>query len=86
MIKLINIIYIIFTISSVLVGIYSIFWIYGEIVGPVEAEKLLKVLRIPISGDGVTILGYVSLAIMMICHYLIVKHKQANKTGDEKDK
>ena len=59
-----------FVITVVLVGIFGI---YELIMGPVDAEKLLKKLRIPLSYNQVLIIGLTCLIIMIISYILIAK-------------
>ncbi len=70
----INIILIIVNIISFVVTIlFSIFGLYDEIMGPAHSEKLLKKLHIPLSYNGVLIIGIVSILIMFISYILRTK-------------
>lgn len=55
-------------ISLVLTILLAIFGIYEQIMGPADAEKLLKKMKIPFSYKQVLIIGFVSLAVMIITY------------------
>ena len=50
--------------------LFGIFGIYDQIMGPANAEKLLKRLNIPLNYRQVLIIGFVSLVIMFIVYVL----------------
>ena len=50
--------------------LFGIFGIYEQIMGPANAEKLLKRLNIPLNYRQVLIIGFVSLVIMFIVYVL----------------
>ena len=53
--------------------LFAIFGVYEEIMGPAYAEKLLKKLHIPLSYNQVLIIGFVCLALMIVCYFLRAK-------------
>ena len=60
-------------ISFVCTVLFSIFGIYEQIMGPADAEKLLKKLHIPICYNQALIIGFVSIALMIVSHILRAK-------------
>lgn len=60
-------------ISFVCVLIFGIFGVYEQIMGPADAEKLLKRLNISWSYNCILVLGFICLAIMIISY--IVRKK-----------
>ena len=52
--------------SFVVTVLFAIFGVYEQIMGPTDAEKLLKKLRIPLRYKQVLILGFVCLALTII--------------------
>ncbi len=74
MITFINIILLIINIISFIITLlFSIFGIYEQIMGPADAEKLLKNLHIPLNYNQVLIIGFVCLAIMIFSYILRAK-------------
>ena len=70
----INTILLIVNISSFAVVIlFAIFGVYEQIMGPADAEKLLKKLHIPLSYNQALIIGFVCLTLMIISYILIEK-------------
>ena len=53
--------------------LFSIFGIYEQIMGPADAEKLLKKLHIPLTYNQVLIIAFVFLALMIISYILRAK-------------
>lgn len=53
-------------ISFIVTVLFAIFGVYEQIMGPADAEKLLKKLRIPLRYKQVLILGFVCLALTII--------------------
>lgn len=58
------------TISFIITILFIIFATYEEIMGPVEAGKLLEKLHIPLSYNQALIIGLVFFAILVITHTL----------------
>ncbi len=50
--------------------LFAIFGIYEQIMGPADAEKLLKKLHIPLSYNQTLIIGFACLALMIISYIL----------------
>lgn len=61
------------TISFVITVLFAIFGVYEQIMGPADAEKLLKKLHIPISYNQALIIGFACLALMIISYILRAK-------------
>lgn len=53
-------------VSFVVTVLFAIFGVYEQIMGPADAEKLLKKLRVPLRYKQVLILGFVCLALTII--------------------
>ena len=53
--------------------LFAIFGIYEQIMGPADAEKLLKKLHIPLSYNQALIIGFVCLALMIVSYILRAK-------------
>lgn len=53
--------------------LFAIFGIYEQIMGPADAEKLLKKLHIPLSYNQALIIGLVCLALMIVSYILRAK-------------
>ena len=53
--------------------LFAIFGVYEQIMGPADAEKLLKKLRIPLSYKQALIIGFVCLTLMIVSYILIAK-------------
>lgn len=53
-------------ISFVVTVLFAIFGVYEQIMGPADAEKLLKKLRIPLRYKQVLVIGFVCLALTII--------------------
>ena len=53
--------------------LFAIFGIYEQIMGPADAEKLLKKLHIPLSYNQTLIIGFACLALMIISYILRAK-------------
>ena len=71
MIAFINVILLIINITSfAAVVLFAIFGIYEQIMGPADAEKLLKKLHIPLSYNQTLIIGFACLALMIISYIL----------------
>lgn len=60
-------------ISFAVTVLFSIFGIYEQIMGPADAEKLLKKLHIPLTYNQVLIIAFVFLALMIISYILRAK-------------
>ena len=60
-------------ISFSIVVIFGVFGVYEQIMGPADAEKLLKRLRFPLSYNQVLLVGFISLGIMFISHLVRMK-------------
>ncbi len=57
-------------VSFAAVMLLTVFGIYEQIMGPANAEKLLKTLHIPLSYNQTVIVGFICLAIMIITYIL----------------
>ena len=53
--------------------LFAIFGIYEQIMGPADAEKLLKKLHIPLSYNQTLIIGFACLALLIISYILRAK-------------
>ena len=53
--------------------LFAIFGIYEQVMGPADAEKLLKKLHIPLSYNQALIIGFVCLALMIVSYILSAK-------------
>ena len=53
--------------------LFAIFGVYEQIMGPADAEKLLKKLHIPLSYNQALIIGFVCLALMIVSYILRAK-------------
>lgn len=53
--------------------LFVIFGVYEQIMGPADAEKLLKKLRIPLSYNQALIIGFVCLTLMIVSYILRAK-------------
>ena len=74
MIAFINIILLIVNIISFAATVlYAIFGVYEQIVGPADADKLLKKLHIPLSYNQALIIGLACLALMFVSYILRAK-------------
>ena len=51
--------------------LFAIFGVYEQIMGPADAENLLKKLRIPLNYNQALIIGFICLALMIITYILI---------------
>lgn len=60
-------------ISFVITVLFGVFGIYEQIMGPIDAEKLLKKLHIPLSYNQALIIGFICLALMIITYILRAK-------------
>lgn len=60
-------------ISFVITALFGVFGLYEQIMGPADAEKLLKKLHIPLSYNQALIIGFVCLALMIITYILRAK-------------
>lgn len=60
-------------ISFVVTVLFAIFGIYEQIMGPADAEKLLKKLHIPISYNQALLIGFTCLVLMIISYILRAK-------------
>ncbi len=60
-------------ISFVVTVAFGVFGVYEQIMGPADAEKLLKKLHIPLSYNQTLIIGFVFLALMIITYILRAK-------------
>lgn len=71
MTALINTILLIVNIISFAVTVlFAVFGIYEQIMGPTDAEKLLKKIHIPLNYHQALIIGFVCLALMIISYIL----------------
>lgn len=67
----INVVLLIINIASFIVTVlFGVFGIYEQIMGPSDAEKLLKKLHVPLSYNQTLIVGFVCLALMIITYIL----------------
>ncbi len=57
-------------ISFAIVILFGVFGTYEQIMGPANAEKLLKTLHIPLSYNQTVIVGFICLTIMIITYIL----------------
>ncbi len=57
-------------ISFIVIVLFAPFGIYEQIMGPADAEKLLKKLHFSLSYNQVLIIWFVCLALMIICYVL----------------
>ena len=74
MIAFISIILLIVNIISFAATVfYAIFGVYEQIMGPADAEKLLKKLHIPLTYNQALIIGFVCLALMFVSYILRAK-------------
>ena len=64
-----TVLYIINIISFCCVIVFAIFGVYEQIMGPAEAERLLKKLNIPLSCNQVFLLAIIFVVIMMGSHF-----------------
>ena len=53
--------------------LFAIFGVYELIMGPADAEKLLKKLHIPLSYNQALIIGFVCLVLMIVSYILRAK-------------
>ena len=53
-------------VSFIVTVLFAIFGVYEQIMGPADAEKLLKKLRIPLRYKQVLVIGFVCLALTII--------------------
>lgn len=60
-------------ISFAVTVLFALFGIYEQIMGPADAEKLLKKLHIPLSYNQTLIIGFACLALMIISYILRAK-------------
>ena len=60
-------------ISIAMTVLFAIFGVYEQIMGPADAEKLLKKMHIPLSYNQALIIGLVCLALMIISYILRAK-------------
>ncbi len=60
-------------ISLAATAFFAIFGVYEQIMGPADAEKLLKKLHIPLSYNQALIIGFICVALMIISYILIAK-------------
>ena len=71
MIRFISIVLLIINIiSSVLSILFGIYGIFEQIVGAGCVERLLKKFKIPLSYNQIFIIGFVSVALMIITYIL----------------
>lgn len=68
-----TILLIVYIISFAATVLFAIFGVYEQIMGPADAEKLLKKTHIPLSYNQVLIIGFVCLALMIISYILRAK-------------
>lgn len=70
----INIILLIVNIISFCATVlFAIFGIYEQIMGPTDAEKLLKKFQVPLSYNQVLIIGFVCIVLLIISYILRAK-------------
>ena len=60
-------------ISFFVTVLFAIFGVYEEIMGPANAEKLLKKLHSPLSYNQVLIIGFICIALMSVSYILRAK-------------
>ena len=60
-------------ISFTVTVLFAMFGVYEQIMGPADAEKLLKKLHISLSYNQVLIIGFVCLALMIVSYILRAK-------------
>ena len=60
-------------VSFFLTVLFGAFGVYEQIMGPADAEKLLKRLRISLTYNQVLIIGFICLAVMIITYILRAK-------------
>lgn len=60
-------------ISSVCVLAFILFGLYEHFMGPEDAKKLLKKLKLPLSYDKVLTIGFISVAVMFISSIMLKK-------------
>ena len=53
--------------------LFAIFGVYEQIMGPADAEKLLKKLHVPLTYNQVLIIAFVCMALMIISYILRTK-------------
>ena len=53
--------------------LFAIFGVYEQIMGPADAEKLLKKLHIPLSYNQALFAGFTCLSLMIISYILQAK-------------
>ena len=59
--------------SFVVTILFAIFGIYEQIMGPADAEKLLKKLNIPLSYNQTLIIGFTCIALTIITYLVRAK-------------
>jgi len=68
----INILLLIVNIISLAATVFfAIFGVYEQIMGPTDAEKLLKKLHIPLSYNQALIIGFICIALTIISSILL---------------
>ncbi len=60
-------------ISFIFTMLVAIFGIYEQIMGPANAEKMLKMLHIPLSYNQMFIFGCICAAILIITYFVRIK-------------
>lgn len=59
------------SIVSLVVGlVFVLFDFYCEIFGYIKGEELLRSINSPLDTDGVLVVGFISVAIMIISYFL----------------
>ena len=53
--------------------LFAMFGIYEHLMGPGDAEKALKKMNIPLNYHQVLIIGFISLALTIVCFLLRAK-------------
>lgn len=74
MMRFINIALLIVEIVSFVITIlFVIFGIYEQLMGPADAEKILKKLHVPLTYNQVLIIGIICITLMLSAHIFRVK-------------
>lgn len=60
-------------VSFIMTVLFGLFGLYEQIMGPADAEKLLKKLHIPLNYNQALIVGFVCLALMIVTNILRAK-------------
>lgn len=60
-------------ISFIATSLFAIFGVYELIMGPADAEKMLKRIHVPLSYNQTLIIGFVCVALLIISYILRAK-------------